>query len=742
VISGTEVFSHPTTVLKRDGKTTQPFIEDKIVQAIRGAWIEAEGVVDEAALVKVTRLAISSLPIGVASVEQVQDSVETSLMKLQKFSIAKAYIVHRQRRAEARADRKKPDAAAISGYIHASKYARHRDDLGRREVYDETVARVEDMHLRRFAHIDGFNTEIREAFDLVREQRVLPSMRTLQFGGAAIETNHARAYNCSASLVDRPRVFAEAMFLLLSGCGVGYSVQYDHVDKLPKLGRINTKSVIHHVIQDSIEGWADALDTLVNSYLTGDYVEFSYHLIRPAGSPLRTSGGKAPGHLKLRESIETVRRVLDGAQERKLRPIECHKIFCAAASAVLSGGIRRSAMIALFSPEDAEMLNAKTNPQWFKDNPDFAYANNSVVLQLEDVRKKQLKRVLQMTRSYGEPGFFFASSPTHVTNPCCEIALDPVFVDENGNQHTGWSMCNLSEINAARLDTLNDFERAARAATLIGTMQATYTDFPYLGKVTEKIVRRDALLGVGMTGIQDRPDIARNYDYQKVVAEKCVRWNTEFAEKLGINAAARITCVKPSGTTSLELGSVGSGIHPHHARRYIRRVTADELEAVFQEFRKVNAGMCVRKPDGKWVIEFPVEAPEGALVKEDVSAVQFLEMVRQTQLAWVKTGTARGALNHNVSNTAVVRENEWDEVAEYLWKNKECFTGVSLLSDTGDTDYAFAPLEAVKNEAQERRWNELCMLYKTVDYSAMYEESDETALRGEIACAGGACSIA
>lgn len=739
-------FFRPTAVRKRGGSAIQPFNVEKIENAVRRAWIEVEGLADEAEVRRVAGFAASMLQNGTADIEQIQDAVEIALMRANKFSVAKAYILYRQKRTEARVARRKADPNAVKEYIHASKYARYIPELLRREVYDETVARVEMMHLRRFGDLPEMRSNIAKAFDAVREQRVLPSMRSMQFGGSAIESNNNRMYNCSATLIDRPRAFAEALFLLLSGCGVGYSVQFEHVDKLPTLKDINDREVIHHVIKDTIEGWADALDALVNSYIDGKLIEFSYHLLRGAGVPLKTSGGRAPGHTKLKLALERIRGVLHNARGRKLRPVECHRILCHAADAVLSGGIRRSAMICLFSLEDSEMMYLKSSRDWFDKEPWLQNANNSVVLKRDEVKEKQFKRIFQMTRGFGEPGIFFVSDYNHVTNPCCEIGLDPVLVNEDGTTSTGWAMCNLCELNAAKFTSYEDFEHAAWAATLIGTMQAAYTDMPYLGDVTEKIVRRDALLGIGMTGMQDAPHIACNAEFQRAVAGKVVAWNKQWADLFGINSAARTTCVKPSGTTSLELGNVGSGIHPHHSRRYIRRVTADELEICFQNFKTINPHMCVMKPNGKWVIEFPVEAPEGAILKEHLSASEFLGIVSSTQQNWVLPGTTRPSLvpglNHNVSNTITVREDEWDLVADYLWERRDNFTGVSLLADDGDMVYPFAPFEAVRSEAQERRWNELAAGYKPVDYLSMLEAEDGTNLTGEAACAGGACSIA
>lgn len=732
----------PAIVRKRDGQTTQPFDVGKIENAVRKAWLEAEGSIDEEELHRVATFVTATLP-ETADVEQIQDAVEIALMRAKKFAVAKAYIIYREKRTQARTARRRPDAGAVMEYIHASKYARYIPELQRREVYDETVSRVEMMHLKRFAAFETLKPEIQRAFQLVREKRVLPSMRSMQFGGVAVEANHNRIYNCSATLIDRPRAFAEAMFLLLSGCGVGYSVQIEHVEKLPELADIDEKKVVHHVIEDTIEGWSNALDALVNSYIHGYYVEFAFHKIRAAGSPLKTSGGRAPGHQKLRLALERVRAVLHGAQGRKLRPIECHRILCHAADAVLSGGIRRSAMICLFSLEDSELMHIKADRDWYEKEPWLQNANNSVVLKRNEVKEKHFKRIFSMTKNFGEPGVLFVSDYNHVTNPCAEIGLDPILVNEDGTTSTGWAMCNLCEINASKLTSFDDFREAAWAATLIGTLQATYTDMPYLGKVTEAIVRRDALLGIGMTGMQDAPHIACNPSFQRTLAQQVVEWNREWATLLGINPAARTTCVKPSGTTSLELGVVGSGIHPHHARRYIRRVTADELEVVFQHFKTVNPHMCVRRPDGKWMLEFPVEAPDGAVLKEDLSAEQFMEMVRSTQQNWVVPGQARPShvpgLSHNVSNTISVRPDEWHTVSNYLWKHRDNFTGVSLLPYDGDTIYAFAPFEAVRTEAQERRWNELVAYYKPVDYLSMFEAEDGTSLTGEAACANGAC---
>ena len=756
----------PSQVRKRDGVTLQSFDFTKIVRAIRAAWEDTGSQISETKLSRVSLFVANTLHGDLAcvtDVEQIQDAVEVALMKYDLYAVAKAYIVYRQKRATLREARRTPDSLAISDYIHASKYARYIPELMRREVFSETIERDEAMHLRRFAHLPELLPKIRWAFDRVREKKVLPSMRSLQFGGAAIEAQNCRIYNCTTTYIDRPRAFAEALYLLLCGCGVGYSVQFDHIEKLPALQRIDSKKVVHHVIADTIEGWANALDELINSFIKGYYVEFSYHLIRTAGVPLKTSGGKAPGHLKLKESLELIRTILQAAQGRKLRPVEAHRIICLAAEAVLSGGIRRSAAISLFSPEDSEMVYLKTG-NWFTKEPWLANANNSVVFKRSDVKKKQFKRIFQMVKEWGEPGFIFVEDNDYVYNPCAEIGTHPrLTVNEvtrplivaklgkaaadaipDGATYSGYSFCNLCEINAAKFQDLNDFVEAAYAATIIGTLQASYTTMPYLGWVSEVIAERDALLGISMTGMLDAPQIACNPEYQRQVAEKVKGWNKEIAALIGIRSAARTTCTKPAGTSSLALGGVASGHHAHHARRYIRRVTADALETVFQAFKETNPSLCVRKPDGKWVIEFPVLAPDGAIVKEDLSALSFLEMVKSTQQNWVLPGTARTespGLNHNVSNTVHIKPDEWDKVAEYLWAHRERFTGVSLVSATSDKDFSYAPNEAVVTDTDEARWNQLIANYIPVDYTTILEEEDGTSLRGEQACAGGACEV-
>ena len=753
-------------VLKRGGNHTQIFSLPKVESAIRRAFQEVGKEIESESLVQLARLVKAKIILryqdGEVPVETIQDFVETALMEMGCTDVAKAYILYRSKHAQLREQRLVPDPFAVANYIHPGKYSRYLPEEKRREVYEETVARVEGMHLRRFPEV---SKEITEAFDMVRAKKVLPSMRSMQFAGDAIEAVNSRMFNCCFMHIDKMRAFGDSLYLLLCGCGVGYSIQYDHVDKLPPLGYVNARSVRHYTVADSIEGWANALVQLLNSYVRGYYVEFNYSKIRAEGELLKTSGGKAPGHMGLKTSLEAIRSLLDQAQGRQLRPIECYDIMCLAADAVLSGGIRRSATIALFSLEDGEMMAAKTG-NWHSTHPWRQNSNNSAVLKRSDVSKKQFKRVFKYIKEFGEPGFVFTDNYDYGFNPCVEINLNPVLTIDDammqiierkraegtfipkvklGDTLTGVAFCNLTEINAAAFKTPEDMYEAARAAARIGTLQAAYTSFPYLGWVSEVIAEREALLGVSMTGMMDSPDLALSPEHQQIAALAAVEANKEFAAKIGIQHAARVTCVKPSGTASLELGCVGSGHHPHHARRYIRRVTANDLEPVFQHFRETNPHMCVKKPNGDWVIEFPVAAPEGAILLEDMGAVEFLEKVRSTQENWVRPGTSdptrSPGAHHNVSNTVVVAPEEWDEVAEYVWKFKKDFSGISFLPASGDKDYAFAPREAITTEADEDRWNQLLRHYTPVNYKNMVEEDDGTDLTGELACAGGKCEI-
>ena len=682
-------------------------------------------------------------------VEQIQDLVEQQLMGAGLYDVARAYILYREEHKKARNQRLRPDASAIQDYMLVSRYARFLPEMGRRETFPEAVGRVRDMHLRTFPSAEE---DIRWAFEQVVDKRCLPSMRSMQFGGQAIEKNHARMYNCTFGICDRIEFFREGLYLLLCGTGVGFSVEFEHVDKLPELASsVDESTVIHFTVPDTIEGWADAMHELVVSYMEGYLVEFNYSKIRSRGSVLKTSGGRAPGHVPLRRALERCRHIMDGALGRKLKPIECYDLMMHAADAVIAGGVRRSATICLFSPDDGEMMNAKRG-NWFTENPQRGRSNNSVKLIRNETSKAQFLRIFTKQKEWGEPGFYFANDLSHGCNPCCEIGLNPHLevkdADGNVTIESGWQFCNLTEINGAKLHTEEDFRTAVRAATIIGTLQAGYTTFPYLGETTEKLCRREALLGVSITGMMDSPAVTLDPIMQQKMANYTIEVNREISLKIGTEPGARLTCVKPAGSTSLLLGTA-SGIHPRHARRYFRRVQANKTDPVYKFFNTQNPHMCnesvwsANKTDD--VITFCVEAPEEAILRSEMSAIDLLKHVHSTQQNWVIPGTARPETNpglyHNVSNTLTVRDGEWDDVAEYIWENRSDFTGISMLAASGDKAYAQAPHEEVISAQDETLWNELISKFQSVDYTQMHEQDDATNLQGEIACAGGACEL-
>ncbi len=728
------------------------------------------------------------------SIEQVQDAVEKAIAAAGHWEVARSYMLYRARHSERRlvsyADN------GMSDYIAMAKYARYRPELGRREVFAEGVERVRDMHLAFFsgrlahrtpaqlppavAELAGDRAEIlsralggrsldhliRDAFLQVAAKKVLPSMRSMQFGGEAILKNHSRMFNCSFANVDRPEFFREYFFLLLSGCGVGFSVQKHHVALLPPLpgrGAESDLPVVHHHIVDTIEGWSDALHALLVSFHDGTKVEFNFSALRPRGAALRTSGGKAPGHLPLTRALGQVEGILAQAAGRSLRPIEVYDINMFIAKAVLAGGIRRSATICLFSPDDEEMMNAKTG-KWFESHPQRAASNNSAVVSRSDAAAEQFRKLFRAQKEFGEPGFYFCDQPDAGCNPCAEISLLPVVDWELSSAElsglyergysgdlpgtvrlSGFQHCNLTTINGQAATSEAAFFKACMAATVIGTLQAAYTDMPYLGPVTRLLNEHDALLGVSICGFMDNPAILFDQEILTRGALLCRATNRLVADLIGIRPAAKLATCKPEGTASLILNAA-SGIHPHHSRRYFRRVQANRKEPVYAFFKTANPQMTetsVYNPDTDDVITFPVEAPKKAILRKDLNAIQFLELVKLVQQCWVIPGgdphSRSPELHHNVSNTCTVRPDEWDEVADFIWANRRFFTGISLLQDAGDKAYAQAPREEVSSEGDIVRWNSLHP--HRVDYTLMREATDETELKQVVACAGGACEI-
>jgi ribonucleoside-triphosphate reductase (thioredoxin) len=609
---------------------------------------------------------------------------------------------------------------SLSEYTTYAKYSRFLKEKKRRETWTEQVNRVFDMHQTKYGDaIKSFEKEFQEAKNLVEKKVLLGSQRALQFGGDPILKHEAKMYNCTASYADRQDFFKEAMYLLLCGCGVGFSVQQHHVDKLPEVQQRNLCEK-EFVIPDSIEGWADALGALVSSYFTektplniydlgislpsfsGHKLKFDFSVIRPKGSFIGW-GGKAPGPLPLKNALEKIEAIFEqviNEGRNKLKPIEVYDIIMHASDAVLGGGVRRSATICLFSLDDEEMLNAKTG-EWFIKNPQRGRSNNSVVLLRDKVTKTQFNSIYEKVKQFGEPGFVWVDSLETLFNPCVEIAL--YAYDHRGI--SGWQFCNLCEINMKKCKTEEQFLEACKNAAIIGTLQAGYDQFDYLSDATMNIVKREALLGISMTGMMDSPEISFNPEIQRKGAKIILDTNSRIARLININECARATCVKPAGTTSIILGTA-SGVHPHHANRYFRRVQANKMEfstKTFQEANPLAVEESVWSSNGSDVIlTFLCEIPNGAKTKNQVDALQLLEYVKTTQNNWVQFGTRHEKcvqpwLRHNVSNTINVKNNEWDQVRDFIYDNKDSFTGISILSMNGDKDYPQAPFCTVYN---------------------------------------------
>jgi ribonucleoside-triphosphate reductase len=603
------------------------------------------------------------------------------------------------------------------------KYAKFVPELNRRETWEELVTRNKEMHQKKYPNIKD---EIEEVYKMVYDKKILPSMRSLQFGGKPIEISPNRVYNCAYLPVDHTDAFSETMFLLLGGTGVGFSVQKHHVDKLPEIKKPNPTRTRRYLIGDSIEGWADAIKVLIESYMgsKSSTPVFDFSDIRQKGALLVTSGGKAPGPQPLKDCIHHITKVLENKNDgEKLTPIETHDIVCHIADAVLAGGIRRAALISLFSADDDEMISCKSG-NWWESNPQRGRANNSAVLLRHKVTQEyfmELWKRIELSGA-GEPGIYLSNDKDWGTNPCCEIALRP------------YQFCNLCEVNASDIESQEDFEKRVKGAAFIGTLQAGYTDFHYLRDVWKRTTEKDALIGVGMTGIGS--GVVLGYD-MKAAAEAVKEENERVAGLIGINKAARTTTVKPSGTSSLVLGT-SSGIHAWHNDFYLRRIRVGKNEAIYT-YLTINHPELVEdeyfRPHDTAVITIPQMSPEGSILRYE-SVFQMLERVKKVSQEWIKPGHRTGQNTHNVSATVSIKEDEWDLVGDWMWKNRKFYNGLSVLPYNGGT-YTQAPFEDCTKEDFER----LSATLKDVDLTRVIELQDNTDLRGEAACAGGACEI-
>ena len=601
------------------------------------------------------------------------------------------------------------------------KYARYIEEENRRENWAELVTRNMQMHIKKFPSLEP---EIKKSYQFVYDKKVLPSMRSMQFGGKPIEVSPNRIFNCAFCPVDNYHVFSEIMFLLLGGTGVGFSVQKHHVNKLPEIRKPTNRSR-RFLIGDSIEGWADAVKALVSSYFKGtSRLRFDYSDIRPKGARLVTSGGKAPGPQPLKECLVKIEGMLDAKETGdQLSAIEVHDIICHIADAVLAGGIRRAALISLFSADDEEMLAAKAG-NWWELNPQRGRANNSVVLMRHRIDRDTFMSIWDRVRESGsgEPGFYFSNDKDWGTNPCCEIGLRP------------YQFCNLTEVNVSDVTTQIELEERVAAATFIGTLQASYTDFHYLRPIWQRNTEKDALIGVSMTGIASGGVLGLDLSAASLIVK---RENRRVAMQIGIKPAARTTCVKPAGTTSLTLGT-SSGIHAWHNDYYIRRLRVGKNEAIYSYLLN-NIPELVEddkfRPHDTAIIMVPQRAPEGAITRHE-SALDLLRRVKGISETWIKGGHQNGNNTHNVSATVTIKSDEWKSVGEWMWLNRKSYNGLSVLPFSEHT-YVQAPFEDCSKEEYER----LLQYVKTINLDLIREDEDETNLSGELACAGGSCEI-
>jgi ribonucleoside-diphosphate reductase alpha chain len=602
------------------------------------------------------------------------------------------------------------------------KYGKYLPESQKRESWQELVDRNKAMHLKKYQNMQ---VEIDWAYEFVYNKKVLPSMRSLQFGGKSIEISPNRVYNCAYLPIDDIHAFSETMFLLLGGTGVGFSVQKHHVEKLPEIRKPNPKKHTRFLIGDSIEGWADAVKALVKSYFKGgSSINFDFSDIRPKGAMLVTSGGKAPGPQPLKECLLMLDGILSQKEDGdKLSSIEVHDMVCHIADAVLAGGIRRAALISLFSADDEDMISCKTG-QWWELNPQRGRANNSAVLLRNRITKEffmDLWKKIENSGS-GEPGVYLSNDKDWGTNPCCEIALRP------------YQFCNLCEVNVSDVVDQDDLNDRVKAAAIIGTLQAGYTNFHYLRPIWQKTTEKEALIGVGMTGIGS--GVAQKLDLKKaalIVKET----NSTIAKSVGINSAARCTTIKPSGTSSLVLGT-SSGIHAWHSEYYIRNIRVGKNEAIYTYLSLYHPELIQDeyfKPHSTAVISIPQKAPHGSILRTE-SAINLLERVKYFYNNWIKPGHKTGQNTHNISATISIKDNEWDTVGEWMWENRTCYNGLSVLNYDGGS-YIQAPFE----ECTQEKYEEMMKSLSNIDLSLVVELDDNTDLKDQVACGGGQCLI-
>lgn len=610
----------------------------------------------------------------------------------------------------------------LSDVVIYLKYAKYLPKEKRRETWEEIVDRNKKMHIKKFPKL---KEEIEKIYKFVYDKKVLPSSRSNQYAGRAIEMTPNRMYNCCYTTIDHWWVFHEMMFLLLGGSGVGYSVQKHHVEKLPAINK-PTKRIKRFLVSDSIEGWSGAIRVLFESYFFPGKatVQFDFSDIRPKGSLLKTSGGTAPGPQPLITTITQIKGVLDSNIGKKLRPIDAHDICCYLGDSIHLGGVRPSALISLFSMEDQDMLSAKVG-HWWETNPQRARANNSVIIDRKEIKKQDFFKLWERIKlsGSGEPGVFFTNDRENMgTNPCAEISLNP---DQ---------FCNLTTLNGSSISSEEDFIDRVRAAAFLGTLQASYTDFHYLSERWKEQTEKESLLGVSITGLASNQTF--KYSMSKM-AKVAVEENKRVAALIGVNPAARVTCVKPEGTTSLVMGT-SSGVHPWHSRYYIRRIGIKKHLNIYTYLMNTVPDLMeddFLKPHLEAKLKVPIKAPSGAVFRSE-SPISLLERVKKLYNEWIKPGHNTGTDTHNVSATVSIRNNEWDEVGEWMWKNKNHYSGLSVLPYDGGT-YVQAPFE----ECSKEDYEEMSKKVKDLDLKKVKEFQDDTEFTAEVACGGGSCEV-
>ena len=750
---------------KRDGRLV-PFDFDKIVNAVWKAMLAAdEGSQEDAALVahqvagEIGRFAKkykSFLP----TVEGMQDSIEKYLILNDYVKTAKAYILYRDKRAQLRAahvevpehvrklaeeSKKYFEGNALGEFVYLRTYAKWIPEEGRRETWVETVDRYVNF-MRENLGDKLTEKEYAEVRMGILKQEVMPSMRLMQFSGEAARRCNTCAYNCTFTAPTKLEDFAEIMYLSMQGCGVGFAVESQNVEQFPQIMKQIGKKLETHVIDDSKEGWCDALTLGVKTWYSGKDIDFDFGAIRPAGARLKTMGGKASGPEPLRSLLAFARERIFARQGRRLRAIDVHDIICKIGECVVAGGVRRTAMISLSDLDDTDMRDAKKG-QFYMTDPHRSVANNSAVYEAQPTNAELMDEWVALMKSgSGERGIFnrgalgetmpkrrkdyfktvgFISEDGVVrgsigTNPCAEIILQSK------------QFCNLSEVIARAHDTEASLLRKARLASILGTYQSTLTKFGYISKEWTDHCATERLLGVSVTGQWDSP-AARRPEVLRKIRDMAVKTNKAYAKRFGVEQSMSVTAVKPSGTVS-QTFDCASGIHPRHAPYYIRRVRISATDSLFKLMRDQGVPHFpeVGQNQGTastYVLEFPVKAPDNSKFKDDLSALDQLEYWKMVKLSYTE---------HNPSTTISVGEDEWISVVSWIQKNWDIVGGLSFLPRSNHV-YRLAPYESIDKKTYER----LAENFPKIDFSKLviYERTDETDQKKELACVGGTCEI-